>query len=109
MQNVEAEIQDCTGSTGFEALYFCSGYCQLPVHPDLYDASGVVCLNGTYASTGVLQGLPNALSHFQSSIEPFFSEQSHRMKDWFDKFTFHYKSETGSLEALSILFSTCKK
>lgn len=108
MPNIEAEIQDFAGNTHFASLDFCSGYWQLPLHPDSYDACRVVCPIGTYSSTRVLQGLKVATPYFQSTVEPLFSSLRDNMKAWLDDFNIFCKSEQELLSYLAEFFRICK-
>lgn len=109
MPNLDAELQDFAGSTCFASLDFCSGYWQLPMHQDSYNACGVICPNGTYSSTRVLQGLTNAVSYFQSTVEPLFAELRGNMKAWLDDFNLHGKTEVELLSRLCRFFEICQK
>lgn len=109
MPNIESEIQDFRGSKFFAVLDFCSGYWQMPLHPDSYEACGVVCPSGTYSSTRVLQGLKVATAYFQSTVEPLFSELRNNMKAWLDDFNLHANKESELLSYLRRFFAICKE
>ena len=108
MPHLDSEVQDFAGSSCFASLDFCSGYWQLPIHPDSYTACGIVCPQGTYSSTRVLQGLKNATAFFQSSVEPLFAEMRAKMKAWLDDFNLYAINEAELLELLEQFFSICK-
>lgn len=84
MPNLETEHMDFAGSIVFAAIYFCSGYWQLSTDPESYDACGTITPFGVFSSTRVLQGLMNAVAHFQSSVEPLFAELRKNLKAWID-------------------------
>lgn len=86
MPHLDSEMRDFAESSCFASLDFCQGYWQLPVHPDSYDACGIVAPHGTYSSKRTLPGLTNATAHFQSTVEPLFSELRANMKAWLDDF-----------------------
>lgn len=109
MPTIESELQDFSGSNCFASLDFCSGYWQLPVHPNSYDDCGVVCPQGTFSSTRVLQGLTNSVAHFQSNIEPLFSELKPNMKAWVDDFNLHDKNEEELLNKIEKFLYICAK
>lgn len=109
MPNLEAEMQDFSNSKFFASLDFCSGYWQLPLCPSSYDSCGVVCPMGVFSSTRVLQGLKNATSYFQSTVEPLFSNLRKHLKAWLDDFNLHGESENELLDYLEEFILTCKK
>ena len=65
MPHIDSEVQDFARSMCLAVLDFCSGYWQLPVHPDSYGSCGIVCPNGVYSSTRALPGLTNSTCYFQ--------------------------------------------
>lgn len=107
MPHLDFEIQDFAGNTCFATLDFCSGYWRLPIHPDSYEACGIVCPNGTYSSTRALLGLTNATSYFQSTVEPLFADLRHNMKAWLDDFNLHAKTEGDLLQHLDRFLQIC--
>lgn len=109
MPHLDSEVQDFANSKFFATLDFCSGYWQLPVHPDSYSACAIVCPNGTYSSTRALPGLTTATSYFQSTIEPLFQELRPNMKAWLDDFNLHTQSEAELLRCLRRFFEICKE
>ena len=109
MPHIDSEIYDFAGSTVFAVLDFVSGYWQLPVDRDSWDACGIVTPKGTVSSTRVLPGLTNATSFFQSSVEPLFYELRDSMKAWLDDFNLHEKTEDELLHALEKFFVTCSQ
>lgn len=108
MPHIDSELQDLSGSTCFASIDFVSGYWQLPVHPDSRDACGIVTPNGVYSSTRVLQGLTNATSHFQGTIEPLFSAIRKNLKAWLDDFNLYAKTEGQMLALLRTFFEICR-
>lgn len=109
MPHLDREMQDFSGSTCFACLEFCSGYWQLPLHPDSFSACGFICPDGVYSSTRVLQGLTNATAHFQSKVEPFFAELIANMKAWLDDFNLHSRDERTILALLERFFEICSE
>ena len=109
MPHLDSEMQDFSGAVFFAVIDFVSGYWQLPLHGDSVDTCGVVCPNGVNSSTRVLQGLTNAAPHFQSIIEPLFSELRSNMKAWLDDFNLFAKTEDELLNLLNQFFKICKK
>jgi len=86
-----------------------SGYWQLPLHPDSYSACGVIKPRGVLISKRVLQGLANAVSFFQSSIEPLFSSLINSMKAWLDDFSLHAADENSLLDHLEEFLRVCQE
>ena len=109
MPHLDSEMQDFAGSTCFACLDFCSGYWQLPLDHGSLGACGIICPDGVYSATRVLQGLTNATSHFQSSIEPLFAELRANMKAWLDDFNLHAHDESSLLALLERFFEICSK
>lgn len=109
MPNIEAELQDFSNSRCFASMDFCSSYWQLPLDPESYDACGVICPQGTYSSTRVLHGLTNAVSHFQSSVEPLFAELRPNVKGWIDDFNLHDETEDSLLDKVEKFLYICDK
>ena len=107
MPHLDSEVQDFSGSNCFASLDFVSGYWQLPLHPDSYSACGVVTPRGVVISKRVLQGLANAVSFFQSSIEPLFSSLRGHFKAWLDDFSIHSETEDMLLSKLEEFFHIC--
>ncbi len=64
---------------------------------------------GVYASKRVLQGLANATSYFQRTIEPLFKDLRENMKAWLDHFNLHAKTEEDILSFLEIVFEICRR
>lgn len=89
MPNLEAEIQDFAGNGFFASIDIVSGYFKLPVHPESYNACGVICPTRNCSSTRVLQGLKNAVAYFQSTVELLLAELQENMKAWLDDFQLH--------------------
>ena len=104
MPHLESENLDFTNSTCFAVLDFVSTYWQLPLHQDSYTACGVVTPRGVVASIWVLSGLANATAHFQSSMEPLFSELRENMKAWIDDFNLFCGNEEQLLQLLERVF-----
>lgn len=107
MPHIDSEVQDFADSECFAVLDFCSGYWQLPVHPDSYDACRIVCPDGVYSSTRALPGLTNATCYFQSTVEPLFHELRANMKAWLDDFNLHAAREDHLLRLLDKFFTIC--
>jgi len=107
MPHLDSEVFDFAGSKCFASLDFVSGYWQLPLHPDSYFACGVVTPRGVVISKRVLPGLANAMSYFQSSIEPLFARGS--LKAWVDDLSLHGRDEDSLLEKLEELFRICQE
>lgn len=84
-----------------------SAYWQLPLHPDSYQACGIVTPKKVVASKRVLPGLANATSYFQSTVEPLFRELRDNMKAWLDDFNLHADSEAKLLHLLERFFQLC--
>ena len=108
MPHIESELSDLAGSTCFAKLDFVSGYWQIPVHPNSQDYCGIVTPNGVYTSTRVLQGLTNATSHFQGTVEPLFTSIRSNLKAWLDDFMLYAKNEEELLRLLEEFFRICK-
>lgn len=108
MPHLDSEIHDFAGSTCFATMDFVSGYWQLPIHPDSYEACGIVCPNGTYSSPRTLPGLSNATGYFQSTVEPLFQELRPNIKAWLDDFNLHARSEKHLLYTTERFITTCK-
>eukprot|EP00171_Calliarthron_tuberculosum_P002686 IDg2686t1 len=89
------------------SLDFVSGYWQLPLDPESWGKCGVVTPLGVAASTRVLPGLANAVSHFQSNVEPCFAELRDNMKAWLDDFSLHATEETTLLDKLERFLEIC--
>ena len=109
MPNIDSELQDFEGSEFFAVIHFLSGYWQLPVDPDSYGACGVVTPIGVYSSTRVLHGLKNGSAHFQSHVEPLFSELRGSMKAWVDDFNLHEKTERNLLKSIERFLEICEQ
>ena len=109
MPHLDSEIYDFAGSECFAVLDFVSGYWQLPVDPDSWDACGIVTPKGTYSSTRVLPGLTNATTHFQSTIEPLFKNLRNNLKAWLDDFNLHAGNEKDLLDILEKFFRICQE
>jgi len=107
MPNIDAEVQDFKGSKFFAQLDFVSGYWQLPVHPDSYHLCGITTPSGVFASKRVLQGLSNAVSYFQRTVEPCFKEIKDFLKAWLDDFSLYAKTETDLLDYLETFLKIC--
>ena len=107
MPHLDAEMGDFAGSTCFASLDFCQGYWQLPIHPESYNACGIVAPHGTYSSKRTLPGLTNATAYFQSTVEPLFAEMRSNMKAWLDDFNLFAKEEKRLLELLARFFEIC--
>ena len=109
MPNLDSEVYDFAGSKFFAVLDFCSGYWQLPVDPESWDACGIVTPKGTYSSTRVLPGLTNATVHFQSTVEPLFAELRDHLKAWLDDFNLHAKTEDELLSVFKRFLQICQE
>lgn len=107
MPHVDSEVLDFANSTCFAVVDFASGYWQLPLHPDSYDACGIVTPKGVVASKRVLQGLANATAHFQRTIEPLFASLREHVKAWLDDFIIHAENEEKLLEVLDTFCRIC--
>ena len=100
MPHLDSEIYDFAGSECFAVLDFVSGYWQLPVHPDSWDACGIVTPKGTYSSKRVLPWLTNATTHFQITIEPLFKNRRNNLKAWLGDFNLHDGNEKDLIDVL---------
>lgn len=109
MPHIESEMEDFKGSVCFAIIDFVSAYWQLALHPDSYDACGIVCPNGVYSATRVLPGLTNSAAHFQSQVEPLFAELRPNMKSWIEDFTLHSKNEEELLDLIKRFLEICKE
>ncbi len=109
MPHPDSEVNDFAGSTCFATVDFVSGYWQLPLHEDSIDACGIVTPEGVYASKRVLQGLANATSYCQRTVEPLFKELRENMKAWLDDFNLHAKTKQDILSFLEIFFEICRR
>ena len=105
MPHLDSEIYDFAGSKCFAVSDFMSGYWQLQIDPDSWDACGIVTPKGTYSSTRVLPGLANATTHFQSTIQPLFKNLRDNLKAWLDDFNLHAGNEKDLLDILEIFFA----
>ena len=108
MPHIDSEIYDLSDAKCFAKLDFVSGYWQLPVHEDSQENCGIVTPNGVYSSTRVLQGLTNATSHFQGTIEPLFSSIRPNLKAWLDDFMLYSSTEGQMIALLEKFFQTCE-
>ena len=108
MPHLDSEIYDFAGSECFAVLDFVSGYWQLPVDPDSWDACDIVTRKGTYSSTRALPGLTNATTHFQSTIEPLVKNLRNNLKAWLDDFNLHAGNEKDLLDILEKFFRICQ-
>lgn len=68
MTNLDIEVQFFAGSTSFQTLNVFSEYWKFPSHHNSLGTCGVICLQGTFLATRVLQRLKKAIFHFQSTI-----------------------------------------
>ena len=107
MPNIDAEVSDFAGCQCFAQLDFVSGYWQLPLHPKSMPLCCVVTPDGIFSSRRVLQGLTNAVSYFQRTVEPLFSELRDSMKAWLDDFSLYAKTEKDLLDSLEIFLKIC--
>eukprot|EP00171_Calliarthron_tuberculosum_P020891 IDg20891t1 len=107
MPHLESELQDFRGATCFASIDFVSGYWQLPLHPESYKHCGIITPRGVFVSKRVLQGLTNAVSHFQRSVEPLFASLRNCMKAWLDDFTGFARTESELLDMLEKFFKIC--
>ena len=109
MPHLDSEMADFRGHNCFASLDFCQGYWQLPLHPDSYDACGIIAPHRTFSSKRTLPGLTNCTAYFQSSVEPLFSELRSNMKAWLDDFNLFAKTENHLLQLLERFFAICKE
>lgn len=61
------------------------------------------------ASTRVLPGLSNAVSHLQGNFEPCFGELRDNMKAWLEDFSSHAKDEATFLDRLERFLEICEE
>ncbi len=69
----------------------------------------MVTPTGVAASTRVLPGLANAVSHFQGNVEPCFTELRENLKAWLDDFSLHAPDETTLLDKLERFLEICEE
>ena len=109
MPHLDSEMRDFAESKCFASLDFFQGYWQLPMPQDSYGACGIVAPHGTYSSKRTLPGLTNATAHFQSTVEPLFSELRRNMKAWLDDFNLFSADEKKLLCLLARFFEICEE
>lgn len=93
----------------FSVLDFVSGYWKLLLDEIAKLLCGVITPAGAYSSTRVLQGLRNAVAHFQSSIAPLFHDLKHCLKAFPYDFNLFNDSIENQFLSLELFFSICDK
>ena len=107
MPHVDAEASDFAGSVSYAVIDFCSGYWQLPLHPDSQNYHSFILPTGTYSPTRTIQGATNSASNFQSKVEPCFAELRDNFKAWIDDFVLHAGTEKKLLKVIDRFLDIC--
>lgn len=69
LPNLNSDIQDFAGSSGFASMDFVSGYWRVPAHNDFNTTCGVVAPKIVTTFKRVLPRLAKATSYFQSTVD----------------------------------------
>lgn len=109
MPNIEAELADTRGSKAFAGIDFCSGYWQVPLHPDSQPLFAFSTPDGVVMPTRTTQGGCNSAANFQEKVEQCFTELKENFKAWIDDFMLFAPSEDDLLRILRRFFEICRK
>ena len=108
MPHIDAVLSELRGATVFAGIDFCSGYWQLPLHPESQHLHAFMTPNGVVQPTRTTQGGCNSAANFQASVEPCFASIRKHILAWLDDFAIHGKTELELLEVLQAFFDICR-
>ena len=108
MPNIEAELSDVRGATAFAGIDFCSGYWQLPLHPESQPLFAFMTPDGVVMPTRTRQGGCNSAANFQEKVEQCFIELKENLKAWLDDFMLYARDEEHLLCLLRRFFEICR-
>ncbi len=91
------------------ALTFCSGYWQLPLHPESQPLFAFMTPVGVVMPTRTTQGACNFAANFQEKVEQCFLELKDNLKAWLDDFMLYARDEEHLLRILRRFFEICRR
>ena len=93
MPHLDSEVSYFKYSKTFCKMCFVVTYWQLGLHEESKELFGIVLSKEEVISERILQGLTNAIFHFQSSVEPLFAKIRKHLKAFLDDFSLHHENE----------------
>jgi len=107
MPQIDAVLADVRGSKVFASIDFCSGYWQLPLHPESQHLHAFMTTDGVVQPTRTAQGGCNSAQNFQACVEPCFATLRAALLAWLDDFAMHSADEDSHLDHLEKFFQIC--
>lgn len=109
MPHIDAVLLEVRGAEAFAAMYFTSGYWQLPMDPDSQALHAFMSPDGVMQPTRTTQEVCNSAANFQACVEPCFSELRENVLEWLDDFALHHHTEEGLLHVLELFVHICEE